>query len=244
MRDKKVLLVTGASSDVGVALIRRVGANYTTIVAHYHHSSERLEELNREQSGKIFPIQADFSEENSTKAFLCEVAENGLLPDHFVHLASLPLRNIKFPKTVWPDFEQELSVSFRAAVLCGQAFLPHMAKQRYGKVVFMLSSYVVNQPSIKFAIPYSSAKYALLGLMKGLSAEYAEKGVTVNGISPSMIETKFLSNIPQLIVEKNAMESPLRRNLQVEDILSAFEFLLSNGADCVTGQNLAVTGGN
>ncbi len=244
MKNEKILAVTGASSDVGVALLRRIGSRYSAIAAHYRHSPERLEGLDRELGGRIVPIQADFADESSTQAFLEQIAQKGLMPDHFVHLAALPLRNVKFQKSSWQDFEQELSVSFRAAVLCSQAFLPHMAKQRYGKAVFMLSSYVVNQPQIKYAAPYSSVKYALLGLMKVLAAEYAEKGVTVNGVSPSMMETKFLSQVPKLVVEKNAMESPMRRNLLPEDVVPALEFLLSDGADCVTGQNLAVTGGN
>ena len=118
-----------------------------------------------------------------------------------------------------------------------------MAKKKLGKVVFMLSYCVVNQPAMKFAVPYTSTKYALLGLMKCLSAEYADKGVTVNGVSPSMINTKFLAGVPELVIQKNALESPLKRNLQVQDILSAFDFFLSDGADCIAGQNLAVTGG-
>ena len=72
---------------------------------------------------------------------------------------------------------------------------------------------------------------------------YAEKGIRVNGVSPDMMETAFISEIPELIREKNAQDSPLKRNLLPGDILPAVRFLLSEGADAVTGVNLPVTGG-
>jgi 3-oxoacyl-[acyl-carrier protein] reductase len=150
----------------------------------------------------------------------------------------------KFGKTSWQTFEDQASVAFRSAVLLCQAFLPAMAKQRAGKVVFMLSSNTVLQPAPKYSAAYMSAKYALLGLMKALSAEYADKGVAVNAVSPSMIDTKFLADVPELIVRRNAEESPLGRNLVTADVAPVFDFLLSDGADCITGQNIAVTAGN
>jgi len=76
-----------------------------------------------------------------------------------------------------------------------------------------------------------------------LAAEYSDKGITVNGISPEMIETKFLSDLPTFVVEKNAIDSPLGRNLTVQDVVPMIEFLLSDSAIAITGQNLAITGG-
>ena len=119
-----------------------------------------------------------------------------------------------------------------------------MKKQKRGKIVFMLSHQTVNQPALKYAAAYACGKFAMLGLMKKLSIEYAASGITVNGVSPSMIETKFIVGIPELLIEKSASESPLKRNLTVGDVIPTFEYLLSPAADCVTGQNIAVTGGN
>jgi 3-oxoacyl-[acyl-carrier protein] reductase len=242
--NNKILLVTGASSDVGVGLIRKVSHNYDTILAHYNRSAASIMALQDEIGDKIIPVQADFSQEGSTRALAEDIISRQLVPTHFVHLPARPLNNVKFTKTTWYTFDMELSTSFRSAVILCQFFVPVMAKRKCGKIIFMLSHNVVNQPPIKYAIPYTSTKYALLGLMKGLSAEYADKSITVNAVSPSMIATKFLSEVPELIIEKNIAESPLKRNLDVGDVITSFEFLLSDGANCVTGQNLAVTGGN
>lgn len=106
----------------------------------------------------------------------------------------------------------------------------------------MLTSCTENVPP-KYLSPYVTVKYALLGLMKSLAAEYAEKGITVNGVSPDMMETRFLSEVSDIIVEKSAMTSPLGRNLTVQDAVPAFEYLLSDAAAAMTGQNLVISGG-
>ena len=59
-----------------------------------------------------------------------------------------------------------------------------------------------------------------------------------------MIETKFLKDIPELIVKQNAMNSPTGSNLIVEDVIPTFEFLLSDHSNSITGQNIAITNGN
>jgi len=244
MENNKTLLVTGASSDVGMGLIRKIHGNYGKILAHYNNSKDGILELQTELGDKIVPMQADFSDEASTKEFAVAVVGHNSPPAHYVHVPARPLINEKFSKLTWDDFEAELTVSFRSAVILCEILMPVMVKNKSGKIVFMLSFNVINHPQIKYAIQYTSAKYALLGLMKGLSAEYANKGITVNAVSPSMIETKFLKKVPDLIKEKNAEASPLKRNLLVSDVVDTFEFLLSDGANCITGQNIAVTGGN
>ena len=88
-----------------------------------------------------------------------------------------------------------------------------------------------------------TVKYALLGLMRNLASEYAAKGVMVNAVSPDMMETKFLSGLPELILEQNAKKNPLGRNIHVEEVTPTIEYLLSSASDIVTGQNIGVTGG-
>jgi 3-oxoacyl-[acyl-carrier protein] reductase len=240
----KVLLVTGASSDVGSALIRRVQGNYDTVIAHYSRSDEVVIGLRNEFGAKIVPAQADFSDEASTFEFVKKITKSSCAVEHYVHLAAGLPKIDKFSKISWEDFEREFNISFRAGTVVSSAILPYMAKKKRGRVIFMLSFYTVNQPPMQLAAAYNATKYALLGLMRNLSAEYISKGITVNGVSPSMIDTRYIEGIHELLIRKNADESPLKRNLRVDDVVPLFEFLLSDGAGCITGQNIAVTGGN
>lgn len=242
MASDGVLLVTGASSDVGAELIRKISGNYGKIWAHYHSSEEKVLALRRELGDVICPIRADFSDAGSTQSMIDEITASGYLPDHVVHFSAPKARNLQFHKTSWDDYQRELDTSLRSITEILQAFLPKMAKKKSGKVVFMLSAYVCGVPP-KFQSIYVTTKYALLGLMKSLSAEYAAKGITVNAVSPEMIETKFLSELPELIVAQNSQQSPLGRNLRPEDVVPTIQFLLSPASDAMTGQNVAITGG-
>jgi 3-oxoacyl-[acyl-carrier protein] reductase len=239
----RILFVSGASSDIGLALIERVAGNYTKILCHYNRSSERIESLSQKLGSVIEPVQADFMDAQSVAAMLERMAADGVTPDHFVHLAaSAGCINVRFSKTDWTCFEREIDIAFRSGVMLAHAFASNMARARYGKIVFMLTANLVWEPMKPFAAAYTSVKYGLYGLMKSLAAEYASKFVTVNAVSPSMTDTRFLA-VPDLVKHINADASPIKRLLTVEDVVPAFEFLLSSGADCITGQNIAVTAG-
>ena len=118
-----------------------------------------------------------------------------------------------------------------------------MAKQKKGKVVVMLSSVVLNMPP-KALTQYVVVKYALLGLVKSLASEYADKNIQINAISPSMIETKFLENINEKLVELSAYSHPLKRNAKVEDITPTIQMLISKESDYLNGVNIPITGGS
>lgn len=242
MKESKVLLVTGASGDVGRSLIRRVAGEYSVIWAHYCRTAGTLEELRRELGEKLVPVQADFLDETSTHAMVERIVSSGCAPDHIVHLSAPKTFNERFHKCRWEDYQAGIDASLRSIVLLLQAFMPGMAKQKYGRIVFMLTSYLIGIPP-RYQSPYITVKYALYGLMRSVAAEYADKGVTVNAVSPDMIETRFLENIPELIVQQNAQRSPLKRNLTMADVVPAFAYFLSDEAEAVTGQNFGITGG-
>lgn len=200
MHEHKVILVTGASSDVGSELIRRVGKNYTMVWAQYCSSKTIIHELGAEIGNHIVPIQADFSDIDSTLNMISEIKKTGKLPDHIVHISAQKAHSLQFHKHIWKNYQKEIDISLRSITMILQAFIPNMIKNKYGKIVFMLSAYLLGVPP-KFQSPYITVKYSLLGLIRNLAAEYAAKGITINGVSPDMMETKFLSELPDLIKE-------------------------------------------
>lgn len=242
MSQNKILLITGASSEVGLSLIAQAAENYDVILAHYCHNDKELTELQGKMGNKLKLYQADFADERSVRQMIERILEDGYVVSHMVHLAAPKLRYVKFVKGGWEEFERGVQTCLRSVTEITRAFLPGMIKRKYGRIVFMLSSCTVNVPP-RFLSAYVTVKYAQLGLMKSLAVEYAEKGITVNGVSPEMMETKFLSEVSEIIIEKSAQSSPRGRNLTVQEVVPAFLYLLSDGAAAVTGQNLAVTGG-
>lgn len=238
-----ILLVIGASSDMGMSLIRKVSKNYDKIIAHYHHMNANLNALG-EKIGrdKIYFLQADLSKETELYRMIEEIKEMCVCPSHIVHFPAPICNNSKFHKIKWDVFQNEYEISLRSIVVILQHFLPYMAKEHYGRVLIMLS-YVVNNVAPAYCCNYVVTKYAMLGLVKALATEYATKGITVNGISPSWVNTKYIDNQPSMLKEQNAMNSPIGRNLEVEDIIPTIEYLLSDGASCVNGENITISCG-
>ena len=74
--------------------------------------------------------------------------------------------------------------------------LPFMKKNKYGKILTILSSVTIGQPPGHMS-SYVTSKYALLGLLRSLAAEYSKYKICINSISPGMINTKFLNEIPK-----------------------------------------------
>jgi len=242
MNEKPVLLILGASSDMGMCFIKKNSHKYRKIWAQYRTCSDEFQELVSANLDIISPIQADFLNIESIQNLIDTININALYPDQIIHFSAAKYKNIRFTKTQWLDYENELYISLRSIILLLHKYIPVMVKQRYGRIIIILSSAVINNPP-RFCAPYIITKYALLGLLKELSMEYSGKGVTINGISPSMVETKFLSDIPELVIQQNALNNPIGRNLIPEDIVSTIEFLLSDGANYITGVNIPVTGG-
>ncbi len=239
---EKVLLVVGASSDMGIATIERVVNNYSKVICHYNHINDGLEKLKVAYESKIVLVKADLSNASELENMIDEINQMELTPNHIIHFPAPLCQNKHYHKIKWDIFEKEINISLKSIVRISQEYLPKMAKADGGKLILMLS-YVINNLPPKHCANYVVVKYALLGLMKSLSVEYADKGITVNGVSPAWVMTKYISNQPDFLIEQNAELSPIGRILTVNDIVPSIEYLLSDGANCVNGQNIVVSCG-
>ncbi len=234
----KILLVTGASSDYGTALLRHIVCRYDLVWAHYRQMNDALMELYQASPEKIRLVQADFLKRQDVEAMARIIFESRQIPNHIVHFPADKYTLSHFHSTEWEVYERNLSISVRSAVLLLQRLIPGMIKAGDGRIVFMLSDCTCNSPPACTA-HYTMIKYALLGLVKTLSAEYGKKGIMINGVSPGMMETRFLDELPGFVREKNAKERASGKNIEVKELLDVFDLLLFGGCR-ITGQNIAV----
>ena len=240
--NNNIVLIIGASSDIGLNLISNIRGD-ALIIAHYNRSNEKLLELSKIINNELVTLKADLSKEHQVMGLLEKIEINYGIPNKIVHLAANTVENIRFKDVTWSDFEKDINISLKSAVLILNRFLPKMARLKKGKVLIMLSSYVLGVPP-KTLSHYTTIKYAMLGLVKSLASEYADKNIQINAISPSMIDTKFLENINEKIVELSAYNHPLKRNANVDDITPIINILLSEESNYINGINIPVTGGS
>jgi 3-oxoacyl-[acyl-carrier protein] reductase len=237
-----IILIIGGSSDIGLDLIRGISDN-SLIIAHYNSSEKKLLEVADQIDNKLVALKADLSNESELKSFLDNIESNYGIPNKIIHLAAPKFENIRFKDLLWDNFQNDINISLKSLVIILNRFLPRLAKNKKGKVVVMLSSVVIGIPP-KALAQYTIVKYALLGLVRSLASEYADKNIQINAISPSMIDTKFLDNINEKFIELSAYNHPLKRNAGVKDIIPTIQLLISEDSDYINGVNIPITGGS
>ncbi|MET3130538.1 3-oxoacyl-[acyl-carrier protein] reductase [Oxalobacteraceae bacterium GrIS 1.11] len=247
----EVILITGASSDIGCELIRQLVAGpastWPMLIAHARSGVDKLEALGREITGlaeRLDIVQADLGSEAELLALIDAIRTRHGFPTQIVHLAAAKLELKRVTQFDWRALASDLEIQLRSIGMILQAFLPRMVKSgRRCKVVFMLSSATLGTPP-KYMTQYTVGKYAMLGYFRSLAAEYSDKAICFNAVSPSMVETQFLSNIPEKFVEMAAAAHPGKRNADVADVAPVIRFLLSPDSDYLSGANLPVTAGS
>jgi 3-oxoacyl-[acyl-carrier protein] reductase len=239
------ILISGASSDIGCALVRHLLSQPEPplVLAHSYASGARLRALQEEFPDKIRLFEADFSRASSVTSMADSIASEHGTPAGIIHFPALPLSYERFTKFNWSQFEKDLAIQVQSIVILLQRFLPKMAKLPRARVIFILSSVVHGVPP-KFMSMYTTIKYTQLGLMRSLAAEYASTPVRINAISPSMVETQFLKEIAEVAVQMSASSSPQGRNATPSDLLGALELLLSPASDYIHGIDIPVAGGS
>lgn len=241
--DGRVALITGASRGIGRAIARLFGQNGATVWINYHKSQTAAETLVREISeagGACRAVHADVTrEEDVARMMELVTAEGGL--DILVNNAGPKILSAPFARLNWSDLSTAYDQIVGSAFRVTQAALPAL-KRRRGKIITVLSSAALGRTAYNW-LPYVAAKSALLAMSKNLAQELGPDGITVNMISPSMVETDLVANVPDRLREMSVARTPLRRLAQPEDVAGAALMLASPYATFITGENLLVTGG-
>lgn len=242
----KTYLILGASSDVGMSYIEKLISSdeEMNIVAVYRNMSDKFAELiSSDSKVNIISMHADLADEEDVEALIDNIKEEELVPTHILHLAAGKFDYMKIKSWDSQIVQENMQISlFSFARICKE-FLPAMAKNKYGKVLAMLTAYTLGKPP-KYMSDYVAVKSALLGYIKGAAAEYADKGININGISPNMMETKFLDGIDERIVAMTAEGTSKKRNITVKETVDAMYWLMSDEASYINGTNFNLSGGD
>lgn len=243
----KLLFIVGASSDIGISYIKHLDKEMnqnTFVIAHCAQSVDKLENLqNKLNYIDMEIIRCDLSSPRLVIDMINQIKEKHECPTHILHLAASKFEYMRISKLDWKIISKDMEVQVHSIAEIFKVFLPAMIKKRYGRCVIMLSEYTLGKPP-KFMINYNIVKSALQGLMKSAAAECAGTNVCINGISPSMIETSFLTNLDPRQIELNAQNNAMKRNVMVEEVVSGIDFLMSDDSSYVNGINLNLSGGN
>ncbi|WP_454818276.1 SDR family NAD(P)-dependent oxidoreductase [Labrys neptuniae] len=237
----KTALITGGGSGLGLAIAQAMGAAGAKVILAGRRA-DVLSEAAATIDGAACEA-VDLAQVDTLAAFATGVeARHGKI-DILVNNAGNTIKK-PFEETSLAEIDQVLDVHLRGALELTRTVIAGQARRGAGNVIFTASmTSFIGQP---FVMGYTVAKSALLGAVRGLSAEFAARGVRVNGVAPGWIDTplyrKATDNDPQRRakilgrIQMNRVGTP-------EEIGWACVFLASPAASYVTGQTLVVDGG-
>ena len=237
----RVALVTGASRGIGKAIAAKLAARGAQVVAAARGENARstAEEI-AAAGGKADALALDVTEAGAGEAAIAATVGKYGRIDVLVNNAGIT-RDQLMLRMKRDDWDAVLGTNLTAAFALTQAALKPMLKARQGRIICISS--VVGQGGNAGQANYAASKAGLIGFAKAVAQEVASRGITVNVVSPGLIDTDMTRAITGSAHEDWAARIPLKRLGTPEDIAAAVCFLASDEASYITGQVLAVNGG-
>ncbi len=242
--DGKVALVTGSSRGLGRAMAFALGSAGAKVAFNYRNSQETAERTFAEYKAEGFEgglFRASVIDEAEVNRMNAEIAAQ-LGPVDIVVVSATPdqpLRTIE--EYDWAFYQSMLDYFVRSPYLLTRAALPHMKKQRWGRII-NLTSEVFNRGVSPFSA-YVAAKGAQIGWSRSMAGELAPYGITVNMLAPGWIPVERHANDPEHEKEAYRRLIPMDRWGVPGDVAGTIVYLASDASSFVTGQDIHVNGG-
>ena len=235
MQDK-VALVTGSNQGIGRNIALRLAEVVSEVAVHYHHNRKAALDVVKtiKKQGKLAAaFRSDLTKEKEAFNLVKKVEETfgkiDILVNNYGPLLVKPWDEIETSE--WEDIIRR---NLGSALFCLKAALPGMRKRNWGRVINIGYSRVEQLVAFPKITPYAIAKTGVLILTRTAAYSEASSGITVNMVSPGLVEGGVLPRDTDI---------PVGRLAKFEDISSAVLFLVSEEASFITGTNLVIAGG-
>ncbi len=240
---ERVALVTGGTKGIGLAIaltLAKGGANVYVNYSSDHEAGERAVKELAAVSGFGRAVKADVSNPDDVAGmFELMEKEQGRL-DILVNNAGL-IKDGLLMLMKDADWRKVIEVNLNGVYYCSKAALRLMVGNRGGRIINIIS------PSALLGragqCNYSASKGGVLSFTKSLAREVARLGITVNAVSPGVIETGLTEGMPEALKKEFLGMIPLGRFGAPEEVAWAVSFLSSESAGYITGEIISVDGG-
>lgn len=240
---KKIVLITGASGEIGGAVARAFAQAGYSLALHYNTGkaeAEKLCDLLTQNGYDAFLIQGDLSKKGESKKIIDNcIARFGKI-DVLVNNAGASLVK-PFLDTDDSEGEYLLRTNLTAAIECSKYAAADMLKRKSGSIINISSVWGICGASCE--VYYSASKAGLIGFTKALASELAISGIRVNAVAPGVIDTKMNEHLNENERQDLIDEIPMGRMGSGYDVAKAVLYLASPDADYITGHTLNVSGG-
>ncbi|NMC21909.1 MAG: 3-oxoacyl-ACP reductase FabG [Thermogutta sp.] len=246
-----VALITGGGRGIGKAIAKRLYSEKADIVICgttedvLKNAAEQIAAAGRE----VLPVVCDVSDSRQVKAMVENARRRFGKVDILVNNAAMMLRHIGYERATKPfyeldeaDWDRVMDVNVKGMWLCAREVFSDMRAQNWGRIINISSDIVYMGRGN--GIQYITSKAAVVGFTRGLAFEVGRYGITVNAISPGLVQSETVQEHGfKEMSEALANNSAIPRLEYPEDLVGAAAWLASDDAAFVTGQNISVSGG-
>ncbi len=240
----RVALVTGSTRGLGKEMALELARRGARVAMNYGNSREAAERAFAELSAvsnDCCLVGGDVTDAATVERIYRDVGERLGPIDVLVVNATCDQPQRPIEEYDWAFFQRMLDFFVKSPVLLTQACLPHMKRQRWGRIIHMTSeAFTGGWPNFS---AYIAAKGGQTGLARSLASELAPWGITVNMIAPGWIPVERHADDPQEAKDAYLARTPARRWGTPADVAAAAAYLASDAAGFVTGQTVSVDGG-
>jgi NAD(P)-dependent dehydrogenase (short-subunit alcohol dehydrogenase family) len=245
-------VVTGASRGIGLAIAGALVAEGAR-VALFGRDAARLDAaaLALGAADRTAPIVADVTSAPGLREAMNRARQRfgpvQILVNNAGEATSAPF--LKTDDAIW---QRMLSVNLTGVYACIREALPDMLEDRFGRIVTVAST--AGLRGYRYGTAYAAAKHGVIGLTRSLALELAEQGITVNAVCPGYTDTDLVRDAIANIVRRTGRSedearaalvagNPQHRLIQPDEVAQAVVWLCAPGTESVTGQSLAIAGG-
>lgn len=249
----KVVVITGAAMGLGFAAAKELASKGAKLVL-VDFNEEKLESSKNEIK-KEFPdtdlltVVADVSDEQAVKNYVNKAVEKYGRIDGFYNNAGIEGKQASIVDYDMETFKKVIDINLMGVYYGLRYIIPVMQKQEYGRIVNVAS--VGGIRGVLNQMPYVASKHAVSGMTKNAALEYGKFNILTNAIAPGAILTPMVAGAfkqinpenPKAAEKEYASHNPTRRLGEPEDVAKVVAFLLSDDNAYVSGQTIAIDGG-
>ena len=238
----KSALVTGGSAGIGASISLALARQGVTVFIGYrksHESADSVVKKIHDFKGKAEKVQADVSDYNSILEMSNYLKKLGSQIDILINNAGEIIRPGGWREQDHHQIEKTVKTNLLSVIYTIKIFSPNMIKNKYGRIINISSTFA--KTGAAAVLSYTAAKAGVDNVTKSMARELGEFGITVNGISPAVVDTEMTRGAGEEFMEWATTNSPLNTLVKPYDIANAVIFLINQSK--ITGHDLTVDAG-
>ncbi|RYZ25891.1 MAG: SDR family oxidoreductase [Chitinophagaceae bacterium] len=251
--ENKAIIITGAAMGLGLAAAKELASRGASL-SLVDYNEKGLEEAKTAISKqypdvKIITVAADVSSEEAVKNYIGQTVKAFGRIDGLYNNAGIEGKQASMTEYDLDVFKKVIDINLMGVYYGLRYVIPVMQKQKYGRIVNVAS--VGGIRGVMNQTPYVATKHAVSGMTKNAALEYGKDGITTNAIAPGAILTPMVAEAfkqvnpqdPKAAETEYAKANPTKRLGVPEEVAKVVAFLLSEDASYVSGQIIAIDGG-